>query len=115
MFGKRKSLSFNTLIGEGTTVHSDISCNGSIRIDGTVYGDITSERDIFLSKSSNVSGDLKGSSIYIAGCLNGNTDSSETVRLFSTCKITGNIQAQKIITDDGAIFTGSFKTIILNT
>lgn len=110
MLRRRNYLVFNTLIGEGTTVHSHIQSPGSVRIDGVVYGDITSEKDIYLSKNSRVTGNLKGRNVYIAGHLEGSTDSTSVVRLFSTGNIVGDIRGQKIITDEGARFAGSFKT-----
>ena len=51
MFKRKKSsssITFNTLIGEGTIIDGNIKCSGAVRIDGTINGNIKSEADIFI-------------------------------------------------------------------
>ena len=100
------SITFKTLIGEGTVLEGDIKCNGALRIDGTVNGNINSENDIFLGENAHVKGNLYRDSIYVSGKVEGNIYSKSSIHLFSTANIQGDIEAFSIVTDEGAIFNG---------
>jgi len=100
------SITFKTLIGEGTVLEGNIKCNGAVRIDGTVNGDINSESDIFIGEKAIIKGNLYGNSIYISGRVDGNIYSKSSIHLFSTACIEGDIEAFSIVTDEGAVFNG---------
>ncbi|NMB96472.1 MAG: polymer-forming cytoskeletal protein [Clostridiaceae bacterium] len=114
MFKRKKSsssITFNTLIGEGTIIDGNIKCSGAVRIDGTINGNIKSEADIFIGEVSTIKGNIYGNSIYVSGKIEGNIYSKSSVHLFSTAIISGDIEAFSIVTDEGAVFNGKCSTL----
>ena len=115
MFIKKKSststITFNTLIGKNTTFDGNIKCEGAIRIDGIVTGNIKTNDDIFIGETAIIKGNLYGNTIYISGSVEGNIYSKSTIRIFSLGHIQGDIEALNIITDEGAVFNGKCSTL----
>ncbi|HEY8388333.1 MAG TPA: polymer-forming cytoskeletal protein, partial [Parasegetibacter sp.] len=60
-----------SLIGAGTTVTGDISCNGDIRIDGELKGNIVSKAKIVIGPAGKVEGDIEGTQADIMGTVKG--------------------------------------------
>lgn len=109
MFRKKNSSSsvtFNTLVGEGTVLDGNIKCNGAIRIDGTVNGNVKSDADILIGETAQIKGNVYGNSVYISGKIEGNIYSKSTIHFFSAARIYGDIEAFSIVTDEGAVFNG---------
>lgn len=95
------------IIGAGTTIEGDIKSNGDIRIDGTVYGSITSKAKIVVGNTGVVEGDVFSSNADVSGTIKGKTSVSELLFLKSSAKIIGDIVTGKLVVDVGASFTGS--------
>jgi cytoskeletal protein CcmA (bactofilin family) len=104
-----------TVIGKGFTIHAArFSCSDSesMRIDGTVVGDIDIEGVINLSDSGRIDGNVNCGSARVAGRVSGNIKCRQALHLASTADITGDILATTLIVDDGAIFIGRCQTHI---
>ncbi|HOJ09341.1 MAG TPA: polymer-forming cytoskeletal protein [Clostridiales bacterium] len=110
--GTSSAGSFNSLIGDNTIFEGNINCQGAIRIDGKVTGDIKSDDDIFIGETAIVKGNLYGNAIYVSGMVKGNIYSKSNIRFFSSGSIHGDIEAFSIITDEGAIFNGKCNTLV---
>lgn len=109
MFRKKNSSSsvtFNTLIGEGTVLDGNINCRDAMRIDGTVNGNVKSDADILIGETAYIKGNVSGNTIYVSGKIEGNIYSKSTIHFFSTACIYGDIEAYSIVTDEGAVFNG---------
>ena len=105
------SVTFNTLIGKDTIFDGNIKCEGAIRIDGVVNGNIKSNDDIFIGETANIKGNLYANSVYISGTVEGNIYSKSTIRFFSSGHMYGDVEAFSIITDEGAVFNGKCTTL----
>ena len=80
MFGSKKKQgllkpeleSFDTIIDKTTTIHGRLSIEGSIRIDGTVMGNIECASDnkditVAIGLTGKINGDIRAFRILIAG------------------------------------------------
>lgn len=108
---KHSMESFDSLIGEGVEIHGRIVVHQSIRIDGTVLGDIemTSAKKnitIALGESAKVHGDIKGYRILIGGQVEGNIYASERVELHSNAVVNGDITYSDLGIQPGAQVIG---------
>jgi len=102
-----------TIIGKGYTIHAArFACADSetMRIDGTVIGDIDIEGALDLSESGHVDGNISAGSAKVAGRVDGNITCRNTVRLNPSADVNGNILTTILIVDDGAIFLGRCQT-----
>lgn len=95
-----------TIIGKDTTFEGTITAKGSLRIDGEVDGEIFSEGDVNVSESAKLNAQLSARNVIISGIVKGNVTASDRVELSGTSRISGDIQAAKLIVDEGAVFDG---------
>jgi cytoskeletal protein CcmA (bactofilin family) len=105
----------STVIGAGFTIQAArFSCteSESMRIDGTVKGDIEIQGLITISETGRVDGNVTASSARVAGRIFGNVNCRNTLHLASTADVTGDVLTSAIIVDEGAIFTGCCQTHI---
>ena len=103
----------NTVIGQGFTIHAaKFTCSESesMRIDGTVIGDIEIDGLINVSETGRVDGNVSSGSARIAGRIFGNVHCRNTIHLASAADVTGDILTSTLIVDEGAIFAGRCET-----
>ncbi|MCL2198488.1 MAG: polymer-forming cytoskeletal protein [Defluviitaleaceae bacterium] len=103
----------STVIGKGFTIHAarfTCSESESMRIDGTVIGDIDIEGLINISETGRVDGNIASGSARVAGRIFGNVQCRNAMHLAATADVTGDILTSTLIVDEGAIFTGRCQT-----
>lgn len=103
----------STVIGFGFTIHAArFTCENteSMRIDGTVMGDIDVEGLINISETGCVNGSIMAGSVRVAGRVFGNITCRNALHLATTADITGDVLTSILIVDEGAIFTGRCET-----
>lgn len=95
-----------TLISAGTVLKGDISCNGDLRIDGTVKGNVKTSSKIIIGSTGVVEGDIIGNQADVTGKVNGNIKANELLQLRGECVVAGNIYAGKLQVEPSATFNG---------
>ncbi len=95
------------LIGAGTVIEGDIRSNGDIRIDGTVYGSVSSKAKVVIGTTGIIEGDVNSQNADVSGTIKGKTTIGELLFLKSTSKIIGDLVTGKLVVEVGASFTGS--------
>lgn len=96
----------DTLIGKETTIDGNIKTAASIRIDGTVIGEIETTGNIYIGKGGHVKNKLSGKNIMVAGTIEGDVTAEEKIHLESKGVIKGSVTSRGLIIEDGAQFTG---------
>lgn len=104
MLGK-KSRELETIIGNGTHITGEISAKGTIRVDGTVEGNIDSDW-VIVGESGNIRGNIRTKGVVIGGSIEGNIDAEETVELAGKSSMCGEIITKKLSIAEGAVFDG---------
>lgn len=98
---------FGALIGQSTEFHGKLSANGSVRIDGTVMGELSLTGNLIVGQQGVVqSPTIYAKSAIIAGTIRGDIIAQDRVTLKSTAKLMGNITTKILIIEAGAIFNG---------
>ncbi len=103
---EQESPSIN-LIGAGTVIKGDIKSNGDIRIDGTLIGSINSKGKIVVGTTGNIEGDVTCQNADFSGIIKANVTVSELLSMKATAKLTGDVTANKLAIEPGALFSGS--------
>jgi len=109
MFKKKDSVdpeSFDTLIGQNTTIEGNIESEGTVRIDGKIKGDIKVTGNVFVGASAVVKGSIFANDVHVSGTVDGNVHSKGVLRLHSTARLNGDIQVHSFIADEGGYFNG---------
>jgi cytoskeletal protein CcmA (bactofilin family) len=106
---------FNSLIGVGTHVKGDISTEVSLRIDGSVQGNLNSKGDdsisVVIGATGEVNGNIQAHRVVIAGKVTGNIMAAERVELRSNSQVHGDISYQSIALEHGAIMQGQLRQL----
>lgn len=97
-----------TVIAEGVTIEGKINSPGSTRIDGTVKGELISDKEIIIGKEGRVNANVQTKDAVIAGTFNGEMNASGEVEISSTGKFIGSlIQKDALLTiTKGGLFKG---------
>lgn len=113
MFGNEKkpermdSKMIDTIIGEKTMIQGTLIAEETLRIDGTVKGEVISKGLVIIGEHGTVEGDISAEEILIAGTLNGNLHIQEKTEITRTGSILGDIATKSLVIDEGAAFKGS--------
>lgn len=104
---KNKETQITTIIGMNAECQGDFSAEGSIRVDGTINGNVSVADTIIVGASGIIIGDVTSKKIVIGGEINGNLDVPEKVELTSTARVIGDITTNSLVIDENAIFQGN--------
>lgn len=103
---KKNSKVIKTFIGAKTVFDGDITAMESLRIDGTVKGNIKVEGQLVISKTAKIQGNVMADDIMIGGILFGNIHAKNKVEAFEKAQIYGDIQGRCLMMDEKVIFQG---------
>lgn len=94
------------LIGFGTEIHGDITCNGDLRIDGTLIGNIAAKGKIVIGETGKIKGEVSCKNSDISGFVDGKIIVAELLSLKSTAKFIGDMATSRLAIEPGSKFTG---------
>ena len=100
-----------TVIAPGTVINGTVAGEDTLRISGTVHGDIDCRRMVWVDRSGCVNGNVTARRVIIEGELNGDINTAERVEIRSNGKMTGNITAANVTIDQGCFFDGEARII----
>jgi cytoskeletal protein CcmA (bactofilin family) len=99
--------STESIIAEDCIFTGNIVTKGSLRVDGVVDGNISEAKDVFVSKTGKVNGDISSEKCVVYGNVKGNIVVKEKLEIMSSSTIEGDITSPKILVEEGAIFNGN--------
>ena len=97
------------IIRSGTEIKGDIRCNGDIRIDGKLVGNLISEGKVVVGEQGVVEGTIKCANATISGGVKVNIAVNELLSLKATANLVGEISTNKLQIEPGANFSGNCK------
>lgn len=103
------------IIGNGTEIKGDIKSTGDLRIDGFIKGSIKSSGKVVVGHTGKVEGDITCQNADISGEVKAHIKVSELLSLKSNAIVSGDIFANKLAIEPGAVFTGACKMGNLDT
>ena len=103
---KFKYVNVDVLIGEKTTLTGDLVSESAIKIDGTVCGNIRTTREVILTQTAQVEGDIYAASLILSGHLLGNARAEDQLLIKETGVLEGNIETGSLVIEEGGRFFG---------
>ena len=94
------------MIGQGTVVEGTLRAENDIRVSGRIVGKLHVEGKAMIAKDGLVEGELLATSADVAGSVQGELQVSERLVLKSSARIDGDIRTERLIVEEGAVFTG---------
>lgn len=101
-----KNEEWPTVIGADAVFKGELSFQGSVKIDGTFEGSISTPGKVWISKSGTVKAEVQAGTLAIDGNVTGNVSSEGSVVLNASCKLKGDLRAAKLQVKEGATWSG---------
>ena len=94
-------------IAVGVEIVGEIKANGNIRVDGKIKGNLELTGKLVMVETGIIEGDVICKNASIAGKFDGKISVEETLVLQETACVHGDIITDKLVVENGAIFTGT--------
>ncbi|MEZ5346360.1 MAG: polymer-forming cytoskeletal protein [Pyrinomonadaceae bacterium] len=95
-------------VGSGTVLTGETVFESMLRIDGHVKGQVSSkDGTLIIGATGQVDADIIVGTAVINGAVNGDIFTSEKLTLGRSARVVGNIQAARLVMEDGAVLEGN--------
>lgn len=95
-----------TIISNGVKLEGKITSGGSIRVDGTIQGDVISQGNVTVGEHGDVNGQINAGVIAIGGRVVGSVNAKEKLVLESKANLKGDLFTKILVVEAGAKFYG---------
>ena len=82
-----------------------LSVQGSLRVDGTLEGNVDNARSVVVGSGGKIVGDISAQVVVCSGEIEGNV-CAEMLEILSPASIQGDIRAKKMIVEEGCRISG---------
>ena len=94
-------------LGGGTKVEGTVRTENSVRIDGTLKGKLICKNTLTVGVNGVIEGEVQAKNAIIGGKIEGKIKVDEKLVLESKSRLVGELKANKLIIDEGAVFEGT--------
>ncbi len=98
-----------TVIGIHSFFDGTFRCESSMRIKGTVQGEIACTKSLVIEETAKVNAKVTAANATIAGKLDGSITCDGRLEVLATGRLTGELTAGVVIIQEGAFFEGHLK------
>jgi len=97
----------NTVVGKGSVLEGSFQILDGIRVDGILRGKLTTKGSLVVGLSGRVEADpIQVKDAIVAGHVEGKLEAERLVKLESSAVVGGDIKAQVLIIEEGAVLRG---------
>ena len=119
MFSKNQttapsSKSIETIIGPSVRVEGDFKGEGDLVIEGILVGTLQTKNNLKIGQNALVEASIKANNAFISGKVKGNIIVKGKIEITGTAVILGNIKAQIISIESGALIKGDLDMPVSN-
>jgi cytoskeletal protein CcmA (bactofilin family) len=109
MLGRKKSddEEVKAFLGKGAEFTGKLMFNGSVRIDGDFKGNIFGSGTLVIGEGAVIEADIRVDSIMVSGNVLGRIDVKKKIQIYSTGKVTGDLNTPVFSVEEGAFFEGT--------
>ena len=95
-----------SIIGAGMTLEGDSETDGSLRVEGTIRGNVRAGKSVVIGKDGLVDGSIFTQDAVIAGRVSGEIHAISRLELLATSEVSGEIEAPRMQVEEGAKVQG---------
>jgi cytoskeletal protein CcmA (bactofilin family) len=109
MLGKKKQEEeeVKAFLGKGAEFNGKLMFNGSVRIDGDFKGNIFGSGTLVIGEGADLEADIRVDSVMVSGEVRGQIDVKKQIRIYSTGKVSGDLNTPLFSVEEGAFFEGT--------
>ncbi len=105
---ERNTDRISTFIGADASIDGTIDFKGTIRVDGRVKGNITSDGGtVVVGEKGVVNAEMFVNVAVVMGEVNGSIDAKERIEVYPPGRLGGNIKSPIVSIEPGGIFNGN--------
>ena len=104
---KREEEEVRAFLGKGAEFTGKLMFNGSVRIDGDFKGSIFGSGTLVIGEGAEIEADIRVDAVMISGDVRGQIDVKKQIRIYSTGKVTGDLNTPLFAVEEGAFFEGT--------
>jgi cytoskeletal protein CcmA (bactofilin family) len=104
---ENKMASVDTVLGVGSDFKGQVFAKGTIRIDGRIEGNVTSEEGVIIGDKGVVKGNVSAKSIILSGKVTGNVSSMKRLEITPSGQLQGDIRTPRLVIAEGVVFKGN--------
>ncbi len=97
----------NAFVGKGVEFKGIISYNGTVRIDGTMEGEIYTEGTLLVGEEAVITATVSAGTIICKGKITGDIQAKERVKLRTPAVLNGSVTTPTLSMEEGVLFNGS--------
>lgn len=99
----------NALLGRGSEFDGKLTFEGTVRIDGTFSGEISTSDTLIVGEGARVQAEITCGSVIVHGEITGNIKAANSVELHRPGKVRGDITTPSLMVEKGVLFEGRSK------
>jgi len=92
----------HSVVGPSTKVVGNVSGDGSLRIEGSVRGDVQISGDVTVATGGSLEGNLAAASLDIAGTLQGDVSSRGPITIREGAVVRGELSGREVSIEPGS-------------
>jgi cytoskeletal protein CcmA (bactofilin family) len=96
----------NTLLGRGSEFEGKLTFEGTVRIDGTLRGEVFSDDVLIVGEGARVEAEIDVGEIIVQGVVQGNIRAKRSIELLTPGRVKGDLTTPSLQIDKGVIFEG---------
>src|SRR5438034_11421240 len=93
-------------LGKGSRVSGKLTCEGTVRIEGQVEGEITAQDALTIGEGAVVNAQITGTSVVVHGKVTGDITARKRLEIRAPGKVFGNISTPSLVIHEGVILEG---------
>jgi cytoskeletal protein CcmA (bactofilin family) len=94
------------LVGEGTTFEGTLRADSDVRASGRLIGRLEVNGKAIVAEAGTIEGEIIATNADIAGNVQGEIHVEDQLVLKRTARVDGTIKTDRLVVEEGAIFTG---------
>jgi cytoskeletal protein CcmA (bactofilin family) len=91
-----------SVFAAGLKLKGDVEATGDVRIDGTMEGNVSSDRKVMIGASGKLKGNIKAQEVHVMGEMKGDVYAKGLAKVGATGKFNGSIISAQIEIEHGA-------------
>jgi cytoskeletal protein CcmA (bactofilin family) len=96
-------------LGEGAEFEGKLTFKGTVRIDATFKGSITTNDVLVVGEHARIDAEITCGTVVVHGEVNGNIKAKVAVELHQPARVRGNIDTPSLLVEKGVLVQGELK------
>jgi cytoskeletal protein CcmA (bactofilin family) len=101
-----RTVSPSTSVDASSELEGKLRCQQTLRIDGTVKGEVECERTVLVGEGARVFASIAADEVHVAGAVEGNIAARRKITLERTAIVKGDLTTPGIVIEEGAKLSG---------